>query len=191
MHTDTHTLDWLIFCLAGRWVCQFKVAASICKWLYCLTLARLCSMDQVLRMRASPGDQACLTWPSRPIPAGRKKVCVCSVDVSQSNVIHSSEAGVSVEIIGMMTAADSGDWKILTPSPPHPPWYDQRGLYSTRLLQSSWRLQNAGAFFKKREGRLNSCLPIRAHLSHFPWANHHSCSFSEQDFIAIFWHLLF
>lgn len=54
---------------------------------------------------SQPGDRA-LWLTSRPIPAG-ETARLCSVDVSSSNLIHSSESGVSVEIIGM-TAADSG-----------------------------------------------------------------------------------
>lgn len=38
--------------------------------------------------------------------------------MSSSNLIHGSESGLSVEIIGMMTAADSGNGE-----PPEPPAY--------------------------------------------------------------------
>lgn len=52
-------LDWLIICPVGTQVCQFKVPASICKWLSYLTLVRLCSMDQVSVHRGSfMADQA-------------------------------------------------------------------------------------------------------------------------------------
>lgn len=182
MHTATHTasLDWLIFCLAGRWACQFKVAASICKWLHCLTLVRFCSMDQVLQMRASPGT-VLPGWPSRPIPAGETGR-LCSVDVSFSNLIHSSESGVSVEIIGVMTAADSGNWK--TPSP---------RVLSMRICRLSRPFQNAGVQKRKMMFHLWPCrtaFPVQCRLTPRASLHHHACSIFSTYFVVVVLHLL-
>lgn len=83
-HTCTQSLrlDRFIFCLVGRWVCQFKVPVSICKWLHCLTLVWLCSMDQVLQMRASPVMEL-YGWASILIPAG-ELACLSAVSLCHS-----------------------------------------------------------------------------------------------------------
>lgn len=91
-HTHTHWLrsDLVIFCAVGRQVCHFKVSASVCKWVSCLTLVWFCTTDKALKKRAIPQWEL-YGWQSILITAGGNGMSPCRVIVPWLDVYVDSK----------------------------------------------------------------------------------------------------
>lgn len=93
-------LDWLIFCLVGRWVCH-----------YCLTLGIIMQYRSGFTAESPPTDGA-LRLTEQLIPAGEIE-CLSALSLSHSIIWFSGLT--QVEIVGIMTTAHSGSCNILKP----------------------------------------------------------------------------